>query len=61
MENSTCALCKAESESVMHALIDCSHAKLFWEVAKEKISQIAEATSSDMGKRYPVRVFFQPT
>jgi len=24
-------------------------------------SQIAEATSSDMGKRYPVRVFFQPT
>jgi hypothetical protein len=45
----------------MHALIECSHAKLFWEVAKEKISQIAEATSSDMGKRYPVRVFFQPT
>jgi hypothetical protein len=29
MDNSTCALCKAESESVMHALIDCSHARLF--------------------------------
>lgn len=35
MENNTCALCKAESESVMHALIECSHAKLFWEAAKE--------------------------
>jgi hypothetical protein len=35
MENSTCALCKAESEDVMHALIECSHAKLFWEAAKE--------------------------
>jgi hypothetical protein len=35
MDNSTCALCKAESESVMHALIECSHAKLFWEAAKE--------------------------
>lgn len=34
MENSTCALCKAESEDVMHALIKCSHAKLFWEAAK---------------------------
>jgi ribonuclease HI len=35
MDNSTCALCKAESESVMYALIECSHAKLFWEAAKE--------------------------
>jgi hypothetical protein len=34
MESSTCPLCKAESEDVMHALIECSHAKLFWEVAK---------------------------
>jgi hypothetical protein len=29
MDNSTCALCKSESESVMHALIDCSYAKAF--------------------------------
>jgi hypothetical protein len=35
MDNSTCALCKAESESVMHALIECSHAKKIWEAAKE--------------------------
>jgi ribonuclease HI len=34
MESSTCPLCKAESEDVMHALIECSHAKLFWEAAK---------------------------
>jgi hypothetical protein len=34
MDNSTCALCKAESESVMHALIDCSHARLFWDAEK---------------------------
>jgi hypothetical protein len=35
MENGTCALCEAESESVMYALIVCIHAKLFREAAKE--------------------------
>ena len=35
MENNTCGICKAESETLMHALIECSHAKLFWEKAKE--------------------------
>jgi hypothetical protein len=35
IENSTCALCKAESETMMHALIECCHAKLFWEAAKD--------------------------
>jgi hypothetical protein len=35
MENNTCGLCKAETEIHMHALIDCSHAKMFWKAAKE--------------------------
>jgi ribonuclease HI len=35
MENSTCGICKAESEDLMHVLIECSHAKQFWSAAKE--------------------------
>jgi hypothetical protein len=35
MEDSTCGICKATSENLMHALIECSHAKLFWNEAKE--------------------------
>jgi hypothetical protein len=35
MVNSTCGICKAEAEDLMHALIECSHAKLFWTAAKE--------------------------
>ena len=37
MENNTCGICKAESETLMHALIECSHARLFWETAKEML------------------------
>jgi hypothetical protein len=29
MENSTYGLCKVESKTLMHALIECNHAKLF--------------------------------
>jgi hypothetical protein len=28
-------ICKSTTEDVKHALIECSHAKLFWEAAKE--------------------------
>jgi hypothetical protein len=35
MENNTCGVCKAKSEDMMHALIECSHAKQFWCAAKE--------------------------
>ena len=35
MENSTCGICTAESETLRHVLIECSHARLFWSAAKE--------------------------
>jgi hypothetical protein len=34
MANSTCGICKAKPETLWHALIECSHAKMFWEAAK---------------------------
>jgi hypothetical protein len=34
-EESICGICKSTIEDVKHALIECSHAKLFWEAAKE--------------------------
>jgi hypothetical protein len=35
MEDSTCGICKDTPESLMHALLECSHAHLIWEAAKE--------------------------
>jgi hypothetical protein len=35
MVTSTCGICKAEAGNLMHALIECSHAKLLWTAAKE--------------------------
>jgi hypothetical protein len=37
MENNTCGICKADSETLMHTLTKCSHAKLFWCATKEVI------------------------
>jgi ribonuclease HI len=49
-ENSTCGICKAESETLMHALIECNHAKLFWDMAKDlllvKLPRLHPATWS---------------
>jgi hypothetical protein len=33
--DSTCGICKAKSESMFHALIECSHAHMFWAAAKD--------------------------
>jgi hypothetical protein len=33
--NSTCPVCKATSETLMHALVECSHAQLFWTAARD--------------------------
>ena len=35
MEDSTCGICKAESETLTHTLIECSHVRMFWTAAKE--------------------------
>jgi hypothetical protein len=35
MVDSTCGICKAKSENMFHALIECSHAQMFWAAAKE--------------------------
>jgi hypothetical protein len=37
IELSTCPVCKATSESLFHALVECSHAQLFWSVAKDSL------------------------
>jgi ribonuclease HI len=34
-DQSTCPVCKATSETLMHALVECSHAQLFWTAAKD--------------------------
>lgn len=34
-ESGLCQICKVGDEALLHALVDCSHAKLFWSAAKE--------------------------
>jgi hypothetical protein len=34
----TCRIYKTIAEDLMHALVGCSHAKLFWEAAKELLN-----------------------
>jgi hypothetical protein len=34
-DDSTCRICKTTEEDLKHALVECSHAKMFWESAKE--------------------------
>jgi hypothetical protein len=34
-DDSTCGICKATDEDLKHALVEFSHAKMFWESAKE--------------------------
>jgi hypothetical protein len=33
--NSTCLVCKSTSETLLHALAECSHASLFWTAARD--------------------------
>jgi hypothetical protein len=35
MTNTTCGLFKSELGTLMHALLECSHARMFWDAAKE--------------------------
>jgi hypothetical protein len=37
-DDATCGICKTTAEDLQHALIECPHAKLFWEAAKELLN-----------------------